>query len=134
MIFHLPNGLQGYMLVNAKGKRIDKGPIEIVADPRRPDQKVETGISCMSCHARGLLFKADQLRGHVEKNAQVFGKPIVDAVRAAHPRKARFQAQIEEDNVRYLKALNALLPSPPGRGVGGEGSGVRDPDHEPVNL
>jgi hypothetical protein len=120
MIFHLPNGLQAYMLVDAKGKRIDKGPIEIVADPRRPDQRVEAGISCMSCHARGLLFKADQLRGHVEKNAQVFGKSVVDAMRATHPRKAKLQAQIEEDNVRYLKALEKF--------------GVRDPDQEPVNL
>ena len=121
MIFHLPNGLQAYMLVDAKGKRIDKGPTEIVADPRRPDSRVETGISCMSCHARGLLFKADQLRGHVEKNgAGVFGKPIVDAIRATHPRKARFQAQIDEDNVRYLKALEKF--------------GVRDPDQEPINL
>jgi mono/diheme cytochrome c family protein len=120
MIYHLPNGLQAYMLVDAKGKRIDKGPIEIVADPRRPDQRVETGISCMSCHARGLLFKADQLRGHVEKNAEVFGKQVVDTIRATHPRKARFQAQIEEDNVRYLKALEKF--------------GVRDPDQEPVNL
>ncbi len=120
MIFHLPNGLQAYMLVDAKGKRIDKGPIEIVADPRRPDQRVETGISCMSCHARGLLFKADQLRGHVEKNAQVFGKAIVDTLRATHPRPAKFKAQIEEDNGRYLKALATF--------------GVRDPDQEPVNL
>ncbi len=120
MIFHLPNGLQAYMLVDAKGQRIDKGPIEIVADPRRPDQKVETGISCMSCHARGLLFKADQLRGHVEKNPHVFGKPVVDAVRAIHPRPTKFQARIEDDNVRYLKALAMF--------------GVPDPDQEPVNL
>jgi mono/diheme cytochrome c family protein len=131
MIFHLPNGLQAYMLVDGKGKRIDKGPIEIVADPRRPDQKVETGISCMSCHARGLLFKADQLRGHVEKNAAAFGKQVVDTVRATHPRKVRFQAQIDEDNKRYHAALQSLLPSPSGRGAGGEG--VRDQDQEPVN-
>lgn len=120
MIFHLPNGLHAYMLVDAKGQRIDKGPIEIVADPRRPDQRVETGISCMSCHARGLLFKADQLRGHVEKNEQVFGKQVVDAVRAIHPRPARFKAHIDEDNIRYLKALEKF--------------GIRDPDEEPINL
>jgi WD40 repeat protein len=120
MIFHLPNGLQAYMLVNAKGQRIDKGPSEIVADPRRPDQRVETGISCMSCHARGLLPKADQLRAHVEKNAQVFGKSIIAAIRATHPRPAQFKAQIDEDNRRYLKALEKI--------------GVRDPDQEPINL
>jgi WD40 repeat protein len=120
MIFNLPNGLLGFMLVDAKGKRIDKGPVEIVADPRRPDQRVETGISCMSCHARGFLFKADQLRGHVEKNAEVFGKQIVASIRATHPHKAKFQAQIDEDNQRYLKALEKF--------------GIRDPDQEPVNL
>lgn len=120
MIFNLPNGLLGFMLVDAKGKRIDKGPIEIVADPRRPDQRVETGISCMSCHARGFLFKADQLRGHVEKNAEVFGKQVLTTIRATHPHKGKFQAQIDEDSQRYLKALEKF--------------GIRDPDHEPVNL
>jgi WD40 repeat protein/mono/diheme cytochrome c family protein len=120
MIFDLPNGLRAYMLVDAKGQRIDKGPTEIVADPRRPDQRVETGISCMSCHARGLLFKADQLRGHVEKNAPAFGKQVVETVRATHPRKTRFQTQIDDDNVRYLKALEKF--------------GVRDAEQEPVNL
>jgi len=120
MIFNLPNGLLAYLLVDAKGKRIDKAPGEVVSDPRRPDQRVETGISCMSCHARGFLFKADQLRGHVEKNAEVFGKQVLAAVRAAHPHKAKFQAQIEEDNRRYLKALEKF--------------GLRDPDQEPVNL
>jgi hypothetical protein len=120
MIFHLPNGLQGYLLVDAQGRRIDKAPGEIVADPRRPDQRVETGISCMSCHARGLLFKADQVRGHVEKNAQAFGNQVVAAVRALHPRQAKFKAQLEDDNVRYLKALETF--------------GVRDPDQEPINL
>jgi WD40 repeat protein len=120
MIFHLPNGLQAYMLVDAIGRRIDKAPGEIVADPRRPDQRVEAGISCMSGHARGLLPKGDQLRAHVEKNAQVFGKAIVDAVRAVHPRKAQFEAQVVADNRRYLKALESF--------------GVRDPEQEPVNL
>jgi hypothetical protein len=120
MIFHLPNGLQAYLLVDALGRRIDKAPGEIVADPRRPDQRVETGISCMSCHARGLLFKADHLRAHVEKNAQAFGNEVVAAVRAIHPRPAKFKAQVEADNVVYLKALAAF--------------GARDPDQEPVNL
>ncbi len=120
IIFHLPNGLFGYMLVDAAGKRIDKAPSEIVADARRPDQRVETGISCMSCHARGLLPKADQLRAHVEKNANVFDKTVREVVRATHPRKAVFAAQIEEDNTRYRKALERF--------------GLRDADQEPINL
>jgi hypothetical protein len=120
IIFHLPNGLQGYMLVDRAGRRIDKAPSEIVADPRRPDQRVETGISCMSCHARGLLPKADQLRAHVEKSAKVFGNVILETVRATHPRKTTFEARIDVDNERYRKAM--------------EHFGLRDPDQEPINL
>jgi hypothetical protein len=120
IIFHLPNGLQAYLLVDAAGRRIDKGPANIVSDPRRPDLRVETGISCMSCHARGVLPKADQLRVHVEKNAAAFGQAVLDAVRATHPGKAQFQARIDEDNAWYARALEKI--------------GVRDPDQEPVNL
>jgi WD40 repeat protein len=120
IIFHLPNGLHGYMLVDREGRRINKAPSEIVADPRRPDQRVETGISCMSCHARGLLPKADQLRRHVEKNAKVFSPAILEVIRATHPRKAVFESRIAEDNPRYRHAL--------------ENFGLRDPDQEPINL
>src|SRR5262249_5397616 len=60
------------------------------------------------------------LRGHVEKNAEVFGKQILASIRATHPHKAKFQAQIDEDNQRYLKALEKF--------------GLRDPEQEPVNL
>ena len=38
IIFTLPNGLQGYLLVDGQGKRIDKGPTTIVSDPKRPDR------------------------------------------------------------------------------------------------
>ena len=57
LIFNLPNGLQAYMLVNGEGRRILKGPTEIVSDPKRPDRAVENGLSCMSCHVKGILPK-----------------------------------------------------------------------------
>jgi mono/diheme cytochrome c family protein len=120
IIFHLPNGLYGYMLVDAAGRRIDKAPAEIVSDPRRPDRRVETAVSCMSCHARGLLPKADQLRAHVRKNARVFGKDVLAAVEALHPPPAGFMSRIERDNARYLGTLKKL--------------GVRDAEEEPINL
>jgi mono/diheme cytochrome c family protein len=105
VIFHLPNGLHGYLLVDALGRQIDRAPVEIVSDPRRPDRRVETGLSCMSCHARGLLFKADQVRAHVEKNRAAFTKEDVDAVRALYAPRARLQGLVDEDNERYRTAL-----------------------------
>src|SRR5262249_49485488 len=53
-IFNLPNGLQGYVLVNADNQRLDKGPTAIVSDPKRPDRAVEAGISCIGCHVVGI--------------------------------------------------------------------------------
>ena len=54
MIYHLPNGLQGYMLTTHDGKRLDRAPIEIVQDDNRQDKVIINGISCMACHDKGM--------------------------------------------------------------------------------
>lgn len=105
IIFHLPNGLLGFLLVDGNGRRIDRAPIEIVSDPKRPDRVVETGVSCMSCHARGFLHKADQVRAHVDKNPQAFSKVDAASVRALYVTEAAFKAFIEDDSARYTAAL-----------------------------
>src|SRR5262249_18441829 len=61
IIFNLPNGLQGYMLTDADGRRIDRGPLNVVSDPKQRDKAVVTGISCMSCHVRGIIPKDDPI-------------------------------------------------------------------------
>src|SRR5205823_1082367 len=86
-IFSLPNGLQGYMLADAKGRRLDKGPTSIVSDPKRPDRAVENGLSCMGCHARGTIDKADQLRDHVTRNMQSFNRADAELVQALYPKR-----------------------------------------------
>jgi mono/diheme cytochrome c family protein len=120
MIFDLPNGLHGYLLADGTGRRVDKGPVEIVSDPKRPDQRVETGVSCMTCHARGLIPKADQVRAHVEKNPASFTRADRETVLALYPPRARVQALFDEDNRRYLTALAR--------------TGVAPEDPEPVST
>ena len=71
-IFALPNGLHAYYIVNANNNRLDKAPIAIVSDPKRPDRAVEAGVSCMSCHVTGIIPKADQIRDHLAKNPKAF--------------------------------------------------------------
>jgi mono/diheme cytochrome c family protein len=108
MIFHLPNGLYGYLIVDGQGRRLDKAPVEIVSDPQRPDQRVETGLSCMSCHARGILPRADQVRAHVLKNKMAFDPVVFNAVLALYPSKESLQKLVDEDNFRYGQAVTKL--------------------------
>jgi WD40 repeat protein len=120
MIFSLPNGLYGFMLVNGKGLRVDRAPVEIVSDPRRPDRRVETGLSCMSCHGGGLLPKADQVRAHVAKNPHAFSRADLEAVKALYVPETRFNRLLEGDNKRFLRAL--------------EKTGVKSSDPEPITA
>jgi tetratricopeptide (TPR) repeat protein/mono/diheme cytochrome c family protein len=105
IIFTLPNHLQAYLLVGGRGNRIDKGPSATVSDPRRPDRAVENGLSCMSCHARGLIEKADQVRDHVAKNPRGFSAKDRAAVRAIYPPRERFLALLRGDARRFQQAV-----------------------------
>ncbi len=105
IICNLPNGLQAYMLVDGNGRRIDRAAIEIVSDPNRPDRFVESAVSCMNCHAGGILPKADQVRAHVEKNVNSFSKADIETIQALYPPQAKMKALMDADSRRYLKAL-----------------------------
>jgi WD40 repeat protein/mono/diheme cytochrome c family protein len=113
IIFHLPNGLQGYLLVDGQGRRVDKAPGDIVSDPKRPDRLVENGLSCLGCHFGGLLPKDDQVRAHVLKNPGAFSREDREAVLALYPPAARLRALVKEDNTRFARAL-AQAGTPPG--------------------
>jgi hypothetical protein len=105
IIFALPNGLQGYLLVNGRGDRLDRGPTSIVSDPRRPDRAVENGLSCMACHARGILPKADQVRPHVERNPNAFPPAEAETIKALYPPEGRLRALFEQDAARFRAAV-----------------------------
>ncbi len=105
IIFSLPNGLQAYFLVDGKGERIDKGPTAIVSDPRRPDRAVENGLSCMSCHARGIIEKNDQVRAHVLKNAGAFSEGTMETLLALYPPVDKMTALMKADAKRFQDAV-----------------------------
>lgn len=104
-IFTLPNGLHGYYIANANNNRIDKAPVAIVSDPKRPDRAVETGVSCMSCHVTGILPKADQIRDHLDKNPKAFTRAEADRIRALYPGKDAVLKLMEADARRYAEVV-----------------------------
>jgi len=113
-IFSLPNGLQGYFIMNAVNIRLDKAPTAIVSDPRRPDKAVELGVSCMGCHIPGIHLKADQMHEHLEKNPKSVAKADADVALALYPSKEKSLAQMEEDAKKFQAAL-ALTGTPVNR-------------------
>jgi WD40 repeat protein/mono/diheme cytochrome c family protein len=105
-IFSLPNGLQGYFIMNAVNNRLDKAPNQIVTDPKRPDKAVEMGVSCMGCHIPGVHVKADQMHDFLLKNPKAIAKVDADIAKSLYPPKEKSTAQMEEDGKKYREAVN----------------------------
>lgn len=106
MIYSLPNGLQGYMLTDEKGNRLDVGPIAVVRDTKEISgtPQVMNGISCLHCHRRGLIGFKDTVRTGVA----VFGN-MKRKVRNLYPEDEAMQKIVEADNRRFLSALEKCV-------------------------
>ncbi len=104
-IFSLPNGLQGYFIMDAANIRLNKALTAIVSDPRRPDKAVELGVSCMGCHVPGIITKADQMRDHLERSPKAVSKADADVALSLYPAKETSSAQMDEDSKKYREAL-----------------------------
>jgi tetratricopeptide (TPR) repeat protein len=107
IIFNLPNGLQAYLLVDRQGRRLDEGPIQIVSVKNQPDPRVINGVSCMFCHARGMIDKKDEIRPHVAKNSRAFSEADARTVRVLYPPEKDFQSLLQADAERFRRAVEA---------------------------
>ena len=103
VIFNLPNGLQGYYLVDGSGLRLNEAPINIVSNPAASDPTVRNGISCFGCHTEGMKTFEDQVRPVIESNAN----PTYDRAQALrlYVEKSVMDVFLQEDMERYREAL-----------------------------
>jgi mono/diheme cytochrome c family protein len=109
-IYTLPNGLQGYMLVDAAGKRLSNAPIEMVRDSRRRSGVVENGLSCLGCHAnQGILrpIETDEVARYAEKRSSSYLAPELDEIEATYPLVLRPDV-FALDAARYRASVSAL--------------------------
>jgi len=110
VIYQLPNGLFAYYLADAAGTKIDKGPTQIVKQQGAPEQFVSAivnGVSCMSCHGSGLIFKADQIKEFVA-NQTKFSADERDHVIKLYGTESELQNLIADDNKIYFDALKQM--------------------------
>jgi hypothetical protein len=59
----------------------------------------------MSCHARSLVAKGDQVRAHIERNANAFSQAESDTARALYPPEATLRGLFAKDNERFQRAV-----------------------------
>lgn len=62
MIFRLPNGMQGYFVCDAAGRRLNSAPTSIVVDKFASDRVVSNGLGCIRCHNEGIKDFHDSVR------------------------------------------------------------------------
>ncbi len=105
-IFSLPNGLQGYFLIDGLGRRIDAGPIEVVRDLKETSGTpiVVNGISCMHCHQQGMIGFRDSVRD---------GMAVYGAARKKtlelYPAAATMEKLVAKDRAQFVRSLNQVL-------------------------
>jgi serine/threonine-protein kinase len=107
IIFNLPNGLQAYLLVNAKDQRIDAGPIDVVSDAQKTSGSpvIVNGLSCMACHTEGM--KAD-FADEIRLGTSVGGDAKLH-VQRLYPEPKLLEDKLKEDRQRFLDALTRAM-------------------------
>ncbi|WP_165220638.1 protein kinase domain-containing protein [Aquisphaera insulae] len=122
IIYSLPNGLQAYMLVDAKGDRIDSGPAEVVGDSMRTSGTtlIVAGLSCMACHRDGVIRFQDRLRAGTAAAGSAREK-----VERLVPAKAEWDKILAGDEALFLAAAEQAT-GPLLRVGADEGKPVRD--------
>ena len=105
-IFNLPNGLQGYLLVNANDVRQNKGNTAIVSDPKRPDRR-RRGRRLV--HVVSLLAastpRTTRSATTSKRIAKSFSRSDAEVIRALYVPKEKMRALMDEDAERFRKAL-----------------------------
>ncbi len=115
VIFSMPNGMQGYMLVNAVGNSLVKAPFNIVRDPRRRTGEVENGISCHGCHGLSGMLRPremDEVGRYTDTHIAGFDGDELDEIEVSYPRVLRPDV-LTSDSIRY----KAIAQSIPGGGI-----------------
>jgi serine/threonine-protein kinase len=96
--------MQGYLLINAQGNRIDEGPIEIVGDALKTagTAAIVNGLSCMACHQNGMIRFKDTVR-----SGQALAGQAREKVELLYRDPDEMGRLLARDEARFLKAMDA---------------------------
>lgn len=101
--FQLPNGLQAYLVVDGRGNRLDTPLVGTLQD--RKGQAVITGVSCMSCHAGGVIGTDDEVRQQVQGGLNAYRRGVTETVLALYSSQKEFAELQQKDALRFADAV-----------------------------
>lgn len=105
IIFHLPSGLQGYMLVNTAGLAIPEGPADVVRDRDETAGRntlIVNGLSCIGCHNRGM--RRDSV--DAVRDGSAAGGDDLDKVRRLYPPRSALERLMQTDEDLFARGMN----------------------------
>jgi serine/threonine-protein kinase len=108
MVFNLPNGLQGYLITDTQGNRINEAPTGIVTDKFAADKTVRNGLACMRCHDRGVKRFVDNIRSAIEDLPGSSMANKRDVLRI-YPTKDEMDQLLDADEKKFMDALTEAL-------------------------
>lgn len=118
-IFTLPNGFHGYYLNKTDGTRLNVGPTAIVRDTDYPDGtgEVINGISCMSCHSKGIRLNDDHVRDVALNNLALpaAARQTIDAI---YPGKDVINEYFQKDMDAFFATLEKAGIEPETKAAG----------------
>ena len=103
VVFHLPNGLQGYYISDASGNRINEAPTTIVSNPAASNPAVRNGLSCIGCHTEGMKKFKDEVRAEIM--LRLPEGPVKDQGLRLYVEQSKMDVLVADDTDRYRKAL-----------------------------
>ncbi len=106
--FSLPNGLPAFYVLNGRGERIDRMPLDIARRSHAPRSAVRAGLDCVSCHAGGPAVSGDDPKLAAIK-AQADGDRTLNRVAAA---KLGMVPELNIDGVEPITALARQFARP----------------------
>lgn len=105
IIWTLPNGLQGYMLVDAVGDRIDEGPIDVVSNKEENGTPIINGVSCMGCHYQGMRSIVDEVAPFAVDQVGLFGAEELERIANLYPPAAEFAEGLTLDSDVFVASV-----------------------------
>jgi hypothetical protein len=105
IVYRLPNGLQGYLIVDGKGKRLSEAPVSVVRDLGEisGSPAVVNGISCMGCHKAGIQPFVDNVRTSVVISGNA-GRKVARLYRAQE-----IPSKLDQDTRSFVSALESAI-------------------------